>query len=399
MPSRPMNRPETITAPLDAVAAATHAAPYAYYARLIAERPIARDPRLGLWVAASASAVEAVLADPKCRVRPLAEPVPAAIVGTAAGELFRRLVRMTDGGSHCPMKGAMHAAIDTIDRQAAARRAQETASALCVRLAPSADPGAITALSFRLPVHVVAGLLGIPAHCHDRMTDWIDAFVRSISPVANGATVEAGADAARAMMDVFESAVIDGWAGGLLANFAGNAARAGIRDAGLVAANAVGLMMQSYEATAGLIGNTLLAIAAQGMDAGRLRADPASLRDVVQEVLRHDPPIQNTRRFVAEAGVVAGEPMEPGDAILVVLAAANRDPAVNPSPHAFDPARRSPRRFTLGHGAHACPGGDLSETIAGAGIATLLAWSVNIGHLAGSFAYRPSPNARIPIWG
>src|ERR1700730_9947136 len=97
--------------PSDPIAAVTHRDPYPYYARLVAERPLYFDPDLGLWVASSAEAVAAVLASERCRVRPPAEPVPAAIAGTPAGEVFRRLVRMTDGEAHGPLKQAVSAAL------------------------------------------------------------------------------------------------------------------------------------------------------------------------------------------------------------------------------------------------------------------------------------------------
>src|SRR5947199_320044 len=79
------------------IAAATHPDPYPFYARLGAEAPLYRDDALGLWVAASAAAVNAALTHGLCRVRPPAEPVPRALAGSPAGEIFGRLVRMTDG--------------------------------------------------------------------------------------------------------------------------------------------------------------------------------------------------------------------------------------------------------------------------------------------------------------
>src|SRR3982751_4191775 len=93
--------------PRDPVAAVIHPDPYPYYADLVARQPLARHEPLGLWVAASAAAVSAVLTDPKCRVRPSAEPVPAALVGSPAAEIFGRLVRMNDGARHAPMKSAV----------------------------------------------------------------------------------------------------------------------------------------------------------------------------------------------------------------------------------------------------------------------------------------------------
>ena len=100
----------------------------------------------------------------------------------------------------------------------------------------------------------------------------------------------------------------------------------------------------------------------------RLAADPDLLPAVLLEVLRHDPPVQNTRRFVARDGDVAGQGMREGDAVLVLLAAANRDPAANPAPERFDPCRQERRIFTFGAGIHACPGDALAIAIARAGV-------------------------------
>jgi cytochrome P450 len=144
------------------------------------------------------------------------------------------------------------------------------------------------------------------------------------------------------------------------------------------AANAAGFLLQAYEATAGLIGNTLLALGRNP----RLRE--AGLDKVIEEVLRLDPPVQNTRRFVARAGTIAGREMSEGDAILVVLAAANRDPAAP--------------LFSFGAGRHACPGQTLAVTIAKAGVERALAAGVDPGPLAREVSYRPSANVRIPLF-
>ena len=129
----------------------------------------------------------------------------------------------------------------------------------------------------------------------------------------------------------------------------------------------------------------------------RLRATPAILGDFLAEVLRYDSPVQNTRRFLAEDGVVAGQAMKRGDAILVLLAAANRDPAANADPHRFDETRHDRRIFTFGAGVHACPGALLATTIASAGVAELLGRGVDPARLDPHPAYRPSANVRIPL--
>jgi cytochrome P450 len=126
-------------------------------------------------------------------------------------------------------------------------------------------------------------------------------------------------------------------------------------------------------------------------------ADAGLLGQAIQETLRYDPPVQNTRRFVARDGVVAGQEMKEGDGILVVLAAANRDPAANPNPDRFDLFRKDRRTFTLGTGVHACPGGSLATTIAQAGIERLLLAGLDLERFADTRTYRPSVNGRIPF--
>ena len=115
-------------------------------------------------------------------------------------------------------------------------------------------------------------------------------------------------------------------------------------------------------------------------------------------MLRHDPPVQNTRRFIVADGLVAGQRMAAGDTVLVVLAAANHDAAANPAPERFDAARASPRTFTLGAGVHGCPGEQLAITIARAGVEQLLARAVPLAALADAVTYRPSGNLRVPLF-
>src|SRR5262249_19841298 len=143
----------------------------------------------------------------------------------------------------------------------------------------------------------------------------------------------------------------------------------------------------SHEATAGLIGATLVAIAR-----GAPRAEAAAL---VREAARHDPPVHTTRRFVARAGELAGRWVAEGDTILVLLAAANRDPAANPDPDRFDPERRDPICFTFGDGVHACPGQAIAHAIAEAAVAHVLDSGVDLTGLLRGVRYRPSHNVRV----
>jgi cytochrome P450 len=211
--------------------------------------------------------------------------------------------------------------------------------------------------------------------------------------------IERGKVAAEHLLDLFGGLLASAEAGpdgGLLTRLAGEASRA---DKDLSVANGIGLLFQANEATAGLIGNTLLILSTFPEMRAAVAADPSLIHPVVQEVLRYDSPIQNTRRFLARSGTVAGHEMKEGDGILVVLAAANRDPRANLNPDRFEIRRHDRRLFTFGVGAHACPGEALATTIAVAGVDQLLRAGVEPERFTATLTYRPSANARVPLLG
>jgi cytochrome P450 len=379
--------------PQDPITAVTHPDPYPYYADLVSRKPLYYDDRLRLWVASSAGAVTSALTNGLCGVRPAAEPVPKSLLGSPAAEIFRHLVRMNDGERHYPVKQAVSASLASIGEARATQLSARWARFLF-------DEGASDSLSrfaFHLPVYVVGSLLGVPENMLRQTALWMGDFARCLAPASDPDQIERGKAAAGHLLHMFRDlANHEGGLPSALAREAPGSAGVLARDA--VIANGIGLLSQSYEATAGLIGNTLLALASRPEAREQVAADPDVLRPVIQEVLRYDSPVQNTRRFLAEDGFIAGAEMKAGDAILVILAAANRDPSANPNPERFDVFRKDRRIFTFGVGAHACPGEALAATIARAGVERLIASGIAIERLPEIMTYRASVNARIPIF-
>jgi cytochrome P450 len=375
--------------PLDPITAVTHPNPYPFYAGLVAKRPLYRDEALRLWVASSAEAVTAVLASDLCRVRPPAEPVPTALLGSPGAEVFRHLVRMNDGPGHCPFKQAVSAALGSIDPVRAAERSRTWAGPLA--------SGPLEDFAFRLPVYVTASLLGAPDNHLQQTALWVSDLVASFAPGCGPEPLERGKAAAGHLFEFFRALLSRPAPAGLLGILVQEARRVGRDDHDVIAANAIGFMFQSHDATAGLVGNSLVALATHPGLRDQVTADPSLFHPLIQEVLRYDPPVQNTRRFVAREGVVAGQEMKEGDAILVVLAAANRDPAANANPDRFDLFRSNRMVFTFGSGVHACPGETLAMTIAQAGIERLLAEGIDLQTFLRTRTYRPASNVRIPF--
>jgi cytochrome P450 len=390
---------QSLPPPKDALAAATHPDPYPFYAGLLGERPLYRDTALGMWVASSAQAVTEIFMSRLCRVRPEGEPVPAHLGTSAAGLLFGRLVRMNDGQEHARLKRAVLQTLGSIEVAHAEALSRACAYALASERLPGAGTESVDDFVFQLPVHVLGLLLGLPPSTFRMVAQGVEDYVGAFAPGASKACLQRASAGATALLELFGAQLASSDANGLLARLQEEALGVGPLGRDVVVANAIGFLSQAYEATAGLTGNTLLALAAQPALALALHRQPPLLDDALAEVLRHDPPVQNTRRFVAADGVVAGEKMQAGDVILLVLAAANRDPLANPEPHRFEVCRQARRTFGFGSGLHLCPGQALSMAIARAAVERVLCVGVPLGELRRTARYRPSFNLRIPRFG
>ncbi len=394
MPAHATARDASI--PENLLQAAAHPDPYPYYAALLAERPIYREETLGLWVALGADAVRAVLDSPLCRVRPSAEPVPGTIAGSKAGEVFGNLVRMSDGARHAGLKPAVTATLGAFDPSVLTGAARRIAAACLAECGTSA--AGIDRFARAFPVRVIAEMIGLPAEAAPEAARLIAAFTRCLSPLSSPTQIEDSKVAAASLLHLLKENA-DGKQRGGVPMQVERLTSLGVAQRDVALVNLLGLMSQTYEATAGLIGNTLLALAHNADLRRRAAGDDMLLQHVVQEVARHDSPVHNTRRYVAENSLVAGQPMQAGDAILVVLAAANRDPLLHARPHNFEPERTDKTCFTFGHGRHGCPGSSIATRLAVIGVQTLLARAVAFEDLPRAVRYAPSVNARIPIFG
>ena len=207
-----------------------------------------------------------------------------------------------------------------------------------------------------LPVLVVAELLGWPEADRQLLRPWSQAIVAmyELDPTP------AAEAAARAAADAFAAYVAD---------LARSRARrpaddlvsdlVAVRDAGdrlseaELVATVVLLLNAGHEASVNGFGNGLVSWLAAG-------APAAAVEPLVEEMLRHDAPLQLFERTVLRPCTVAGVDLEPGERVAALLGAANRDPARFPGPGVFDPARTVPH-LSFGAGIHFCVGAPLAR--------------------------------------
>ncbi|MET0541769.1 MAG: cytochrome P450 [Variovorax sp.] len=380
--------------PADPIAAVVHPDPYPYYADLRAGPPLVFHPALKLWVASRADVVAQALSHPALRVRPPAEPVPRAIAGAPAGEVFARLVRMNDGPLHARHRPVLQRALAGIDLRAAHDAVRHAAR----RVGPMAPDDAM----FVLPLGALATLLGFADEDLADIAAEARAFVACLSPLATQRQLDAASASAQALRGRFAALPTSARArrpGNLLDAVLAEAGAAGATDADVLRANLVGLFSQTCESTAGLFGQSVVALARDPQLAGAASERRNGFSLLVQEVARHDAPVQNTRRFAAQPCRVAGVDLQVGDGLLLVLGAANRDAALNPEPETFRLERVERRMLGFGRGKHGCPGQALAFALAGAGVQVLLERGLDTAALADAgWRYRPSVNGRMPAF-
>jgi cytochrome P450 len=131
------------------------------------------------------------------------------------------------------------------------------------------------------------------------------------------------------------------------------------------------LLVAGHETTVNLIGNAILAMLRQPSQWAALGADPTRAPAVIEETLRYDPSVQMIGRIAGSDMTIGGVEVPAGDVMMLLLAAAQRDPAEFDRPDTFEPERSTLRHLGFGHGAHYCLGAPLARLEASVALAAV----------------------------
>ncbi len=124
----------------------------------------------------------------------------------------------------------------------------------------------------------------------------------------------------------------------------------------------IGLLFGAgHETTTNLIGNGLLALHRHPEQWERLKADPSLIANAIDELLRFDSSVQITGRVTNTEVEVGGVTLPANESIVMLLGAANRDPAQYADPDKLDVGRQNIRPLSFGGGIHHCLGAQLAR--------------------------------------
>ena len=333
--------------------------PYPGYAALRERSPVHRSRLLGAWVVSRYADVDAILRDHR---RFGTDPRKAALPRRQRRRLppEHELTMLTlDPPDHTRLRALVSQAFTRSRVHALEGRIRRVVAELLDAIDDPAGFDLMAAVARPLPAIVIAEILGIPAADRDRFIRWADQRARLFEPTVSRRERRLAGRASREC-NAYLTGIIarrrreprDDLLSALV-----HAEAAGERLSGQELLNMVRmLIVAGTETTTNLIGNGMLALLRHPAELAWLRADPGCIPRAVEELLRYDAPVQATFRRALADCEVNGATVRRRDTVVVLLGAANRDPAVFDDPDRLDVARDGRAHVALGRGIHHCLG-------------------------------------------
>lgn len=229
-------------------------------------------------------------------------------------------------------------------------------------------------LSFQLPAIVICELLGIPIEKAWDVKRWSDgaagfSAAAKVSHEEAKFANETAIEASEYLLTLFAE-LRERPQDNLLSKLVAQG-EDGLTDTELIGLT-VNLFFAGFETTEGLIGNAVLALAANPDQLAKVRSDYGLIENVIEETLRFDSSILKQSRVASEDIEISGRKVKKGDYIHFMIAAANRDSAKFNLPNTFDIFRNDQAHVSFGHGIHFCIGAPLARLEARIAIRQLL---------------------------
>ncbi|GAA3876064.1 cytochrome P450 family protein [Streptomyces sedi] len=357
--------------------------PYPAYAWLRAHAPVHRatlPSGVEAWLVTRYRDARAALADPRLSKNPSRHSADrhasgrVGIPGERGAGLMTHLLNI-DPPDHTRLRRLVSQAFTPRRVAAFEPRVRELTERLVDGFAGRGSADLIDEFAFPLPIYAICDLLGVPAEDQEDFRSWAGMMLHTSGKRGGvGRAVKRMRAYLAELIHRKRSEPGDDLISGLI--------RASDHGEQLTedeaAAMAFILLFAGFETTVNLIGNGVhtllghpaqLALLQEGLAAG----DDRLLATAVEELLRYDGPVElATWRFATEPLTLGGRSVGAGEPVLVVLAAADRDPERFAEPDTLDLTRSDNPHLGYGHGVHYCLGAPLARSEARTALAVLL---------------------------
>ena len=352
--------------------------PYPLYARLRTEDPVHWDPFLHAWVVTRYNDVQRVLLEFSANRTPT--PTQLTSMGLSqlspiAKVMVKQMLFM-DAPAHTRLRGLCSQAFTPSRVERLRSHIQEIADRLIDDVAPAGRMDLIHDFAAPLPATVTAEMLGVPISDHRQLKAWSADFAEMLGNFQhNPDRTQRVLTTLEQMTAYFREAIReqkDRPGEGLVHALLVAEVDGDRLTEEEVVASLIVTMVGGQETTTNLIGNGILTLLRHPEVLEELRADLSLIPSAVEELLRFESPSQHTGRIAPADVEIGGKKIRARDAVMAVMAAANRDPEQFPDPDRLNIRRKENRHVAFGFGAHFCFGAPLARLEGQVAFATLL---------------------------
>ncbi|KIF74787.1 cytochrome P450 [Streptomyces sp. 150FB] len=358
--------------------------PYPAYAWLREHSPVHRTALpsgVEAWLVTRYADAKVALADARLSKNPVNHAGSAhakgktGIPGERGADLMTHLLNI-DPPDHTRLRRLVSKAFTPRRIAEFAPRVQELTDRLIDNFAADGTADLIHDFAFPLPIYAICDLLGVPSEDQDDFRDWAGMMIR------HGGGPRGGVGRSVKKIRTYLADLIhrkrlrpgDDLISGLI-RASDDGEHLSENEA---AAMAFIILFAGFETTVNLVGNGTYTLMRNPEQRALLQASLAAretdlLATGVEELLRYDGPVElATWRYATEPLTLGGQRIATGEPVLVVLAAADRDPERFTGPDTLDLARRDNQHLGYGHGIHYCLGAPLARLEGQIALGTLL---------------------------
>ena len=374
--------------------------PYPLYHKLRSEDPVHWDRFLHTWVVTRYSDVLNVLHSFSADRTPTPEQLTAmglSGLNPIAKVMVKQMLFM-DAPAHTRLRGLASVAF-TPQRVGVLRgHIQEIVDRLLDRVRTRGKMDIIADFAAPMPAIVTAEMLGVPTEDHADLKKWSADFAEMLGNFQhNPDRIPRVLESTNNLTTYFRDAIgkmRDHPREGLIHSFMTAELDGDRLTEEEIIANCIVTMVGGQETTTNLIGNGLLTLMRNPEQLDQLRDNPSLIPSAVEELLRYESPSQHTGRIAREDVQIGSKQIRKGQAVMAIMAAANRDPERFSEPDRLILDRSDNKHLAFGWSSHFCFGAPLARMEGQIAFETILRRLPNLEIVPGPLTWRDNSGLR-----